>query len=332
MTLLQISDLTITLPGAARPVLDQVTLRVQQGETVGLVGESGSGKSVTCRAVLGQLPPRAQALGTLAVGGEDVLAMNRRSLRRLRAKDAAMVFQDPRAAVDPLHRVGHFLTESMRINLGYDGRKAEARASDLLREVNIADPVAALRRWPHEFSGGMLQRVVIAAALAGDPRLLLADEATTALDVTTQAEVVALLQRLAAERKMGILFVTHDLELAAAMCDRVYVMYAGQVVEAQTVDDLFDRPLHPYTAALLAATPRVEGSSGPPRPIVGRPLGLDEAATGCPFASRCPYAEARCETEYSVSSTPHLGTTCVRSEELADVLRGLAHDGEVGTP
>jgi ABC-type dipeptide/oligopeptide/nickel transport system ATPase component len=276
MTLLSIHDLWVRLPEgrAERPILSGVALRVEQGETVGLVGESGSGKSVTCRAVLGQLPSGARASGTIRLQGRDVLSMDRPGLRQLRSREVAMVFQDPRAAVDPLRRIGHFVTESLRTNLGYDRRRADERAGQLLTEVGIDDPRGALRRWPHEFSGGMLQRVVIAAALAGDPRLLLADEATTALDVTTQAEVIGILKRLASVRDMGILFVTHDLELAAAMCDRVYVMYAGEVVEAQPVDALFTRPAHPYTAALLAATPRVDGTPTLPLPVPGRPLGL----------------------------------------------------------
>ncbi len=333
MELLSIEDLWIRLPDtrAARPILSGVALHVARGEIVGLVGESGSGKSVTCRAVLGQVPPTATATGSISVDGADVLTMDRAGLRDLRSRQVAMVFQDPRAAVDPLRRVGQFLTESLRTNLGHDRRSADKRAGALLEEVGIDDPGRAMRRWPHEFSGGMLQRVVIAAALAGDPTLLLADEATTALDVTTQAEVVAILKRLASDRDLGILFVTHDLELAAAMCDRVYVMYAGEVVESQQVDALFARPQHPYTAALLAATPRVDGAPAPPLPIAGRPLGLGDSRPGCPFVPRCPHAVDRCDNDYPVPSGSEVTSACIRHHELPDSLLKLVDVEEART-
>lgn len=331
MTILAIRDLTVGLRAgrAARPILSGVSLHVEQGETVGLVGESGSGKSVTCRAVLGQLPPGASATGRIEVAGVDVLSMSPAQHRELRSRQAAMVFQDPRAAVDPLRRVGDFVTEGLRTNLGFDRRRADQRAVELLEEVGISEPRQALRRWPHEFSGGMLQRVVIAAALAGGPRLLLADEATTALDVTTQAEVIGILERLSADHDMGVLLVTHDLELAAATCDRVYVMYAGEVVESQPVDSLFADPRHPYTAALLSATPRVDGPAQPPVAIPGRPLGLDESRPGCPFVPRCPHARPRCDSDYLQEHQEHRRerhpagswgaetvTACIRSDEI----------------
>ncbi|UXI82325.1 ABC transporter ATP-binding protein, partial [Streptomyces vinaceusdrappus] len=223
--LLTLDHLTVRLPGAARPVLDDVTLRVAAGEVVGLVGESGSGKSTTAKAALGLLPGRAAATGTVRVDGTDVLALTGEELRRHRARTVAMIHQDPRAALNPVRRVGDFLRER-----GAD----RARAAELLDAVGLSDPERRLRQRPHEFSGGMLQRVVIAGALAARPRLLLADEATSALDVTTQAEILALLRGLRAEQGAGLLFITHDLHLAAAYCDRVYVMYAGRVVEERT--------------------------------------------------------------------------------------------------
>ena len=320
MALLDIDGLTVRLPAerAARPIVSDVHLRVEAGETVGLVGESGSGKSVTCRAVLGHLPAGATATGRVLVDGTDVLTATRSRVRALRSQEVAMVFQDPRAAVDPLRRVGDFVTEVLRTNLGYGRRRSEERARELLDAVGIADPVRAMRRWPHEFSGGMLQRVVIAAALAPSPRLLLADEATTALDVTTQAEVVALLKRLTAASGAGVVVVTHDLELAAAVCDRVYVMYAGEVVEARAVQELFAAPRHPYTAALLAATPRIDGARGAPQPIPGRPPSLDEALAGCPFAPRCPHSRPVCVDEYGGPVTPDrpTSTACIRADEV----------------
>ena len=326
MTLLRIQDLSVRLPPdrAARPILRSVSLHVDQGETVGLVGESGSGKSVTCRAVLGQRPAGTNAEGSIQVSGAEVLSMTQTELRRLRSREVAMIFQDPRAAVDPLRRIGDFVTEGLRTNLGYDRRRADERACQLLGEVGIPDPQRALRRWPHEFSGGMLQRVVIAAALAGSPKLLLADEATTALDVTTQAEVIGILQKLSADHDMGMLFVTHDLELAAAICDRVYVMYAGEVVESQPVDALFSKPRHPYTAALLAATPRLGGAPTPPSAIPGRPPSLNEARPGCPFVPRCPHSRPRCDQDYVPSAVDERLTACIRSDEIQAELSSSA--------
>ncbi|MFF5209293.1 ABC transporter ATP-binding protein [Streptosporangium sp. NPDC000396] len=317
MAILEIKDLSIRLPDghAARPILDSVSLRVDRGETVGLVGESGSGKSVACRSVLGLLPERSRADGEVNVAGTNVLTASRAQLRRLRSHQVSMIFQDPRASLNPMRRIGDFLTEGLRA-AGVPSAAAGTRAEELLEAVGIRDPRGALRRYPHQFSGGMLQRVVIAGALAGEPELLLADEPTTALDVTTQAEVISILTRLQAERGTGLLFVTHDLELAAAICDRIYVMYAGRIVEAQPATRLFENPRHPYTAGLLASTPRLEPGAAPPRPIPGQPLSLAEAPSGCAFAARCPLAEPQCSAQ-----TPTLReygdglAACLRADE-----------------
>ncbi|MEU0567410.1 ABC transporter ATP-binding protein [Nonomuraea sp. NPDC005983] len=314
--LLDIEELSVRLPPgqAARPILDAVSLRVSQGEAVGLVGESGSGKSVTCRAVLGLLPERTSVGGRIVVGGQDVLAKPAAWLREFRRRRVAMIFQDPRASVNPVRRVGDFVTEGLRAG-GTPYKQALARAEELLEAVGIDDPRSALRRHPHEFSGGMLQRVMIAGALAAEPDLLLADEPTTALDVTTQAEVIAILSHLRTARGMGMLFVTHDLELAAAICDRIYVMYAGRIVEAQATGGLFTRPRHPYTAGLLAATPRLE-SDQPPHGVAGRPLSLAEAPDGCAFAARCHLAEDRCrEHRPALEVLGHAHVACLRAEE-----------------
>lgn len=206
-----------------------------------------------------------------------------------------MVFQDPRAAINPLRRIGDFLTESLRLNAGTDAADAARRATGMLEAVGLT--AGALRQYPGQLSGGMLQRVMIAAALMGDPTLILADEPTTALDVTTQAEVVALLGDLRQRFGTGLLFVTHDLGLAAAISDRVYVMYAGRIAETGPAATLFTRPRHPYTAALLDSTPRLDAPTGRLAAIDGQPPSLREALTGCPFAPRCRYATAVCTEE-----------------------------------
>ncbi|MFG2654943.1 ABC transporter ATP-binding protein [Streptomyces sp. NPDC048425] len=295
---LDINGLRLQLPGTARPVLDGVDLTIAAGETVALVGESGSGKSLTSRSVLGLLPPGATAEGAVRVSGDDVLTMTPPRLRELRTGTAAMIFQDPRAAINPLRRIGDFLTESLRLNTGMRAEDAGRRAAEMLAAVGLSLDV--LRRYPGQLSGGMLQRVMIAAALMGDPALLLADEATTALDVTTQAEVVALLGDLREQFGTGLLFVTHDLGLAATISDRVYVMYAGRIAETGPADALFDRPRHPYTAALLGATPRLDAPQGRLAAIDGQPPDLRQELLGCPFAPRCAYATDICREETPV--------------------------------
>jgi peptide/nickel transport system ATP-binding protein len=291
--LLSVEDLTIEA-GGRRPILREVSLTVGKGEIVGLVGESGSGKSTIARAVLRLLPSRSKISGRVLVGGEDVLSMGREALKELRASEVSMIYQDPRSSLNPVRRIGDFLTERMIHTLRRPRSEALERAEELLGAVGL--PSRVLRQYPHELSGGMLQRVVIAAALAADPALLLADEATSALDVTTQAETLALLRRVQAERELGMLFITHDLHLAAAYCDRVHVLYAGTVVESRPAADLFGDPRHPYTAGLLACTPELDDPR-PIQPIPGRPPSLDDAFEGCPFAPRCAHAVDLCSSK-----------------------------------
>ncbi|MFI6158122.1 ABC transporter ATP-binding protein [Kitasatospora sp. NPDC051170] len=297
---LDIRGLRLHLPGTARPVLDGVDLTVGPGETVALVGESGSGKTLTSRTALGLLPPGAEIRGEVLVDGEDVLTMAPDRLRALRTGRAAMIFQDPRAAINPLRRIGDFLTESVRLTGTMSRAAADRRAVELLDAVGLGPEL--LHRYPGQLSGGMLQRVMIAAALMGDPVLLLADEPTTALDVTSQAEVVALLGRLRERFGTGLLFVTHDLGLAAAISDRVYVMYAGRIAEHGPATALFEHPRHPYTAALLAATPALDAPApGAPAgrlaAIDGQPPDLRRELTGCAFAERCRHATGLCREQ-----------------------------------
>lgn len=257
--MLRIQDLSLRIPDgdADRQILRNVCVHADPGEIVGLVGESGSGKSTTAKAAMGLLPDGALTSGRVLVDDEDVLQMDAAALRTLRTRTAAMVFQDPRTTLNPVRTVGDFLTEQLR-QLGWKPRDARRRMVELLDAVNVSKPELRMSQYPHELSGGMLQRVVIAAALAIEPRLILADEPTSALDVSTQAEIMALLDRLRREHRFAVLFITHDLHLAAASCDRVYVMYAGEVVEEQPGARLFEGAQHPYTRTLLAAAPDLQ--------------------------------------------------------------------------
>ncbi|GAA1979776.1 ABC transporter ATP-binding protein [Catenulispora subtropica] len=318
--LLAVDGLRVTVPGAGRPILDGVALTVRDGEAVALVGESGSGKSVTARTALGLFPAGADVSGSVVVGGTEVVGAGSGALKRVRTADAAMIFQDPRAGVNPVRRIGDFLTEPLRRIRGESKAAATARALELLGAVGLPDPPRHLRQFPHELSGGMLQRVMIAYALTADPRLLLCDEPTTALDVTTQAEIMAILARLRRERGLGMLLITHDLDLAAAVCDRVYVMYAGRIMEAAPSDVLIAAPRHPYTRGLLGSAPPLTGPLARLTPIPGAPLGLAETVGGCPFAARCPHAvPGLCDTTEPEPEPEVDGDSmvaCLRAAEL----------------
>jgi peptide/nickel transport system ATP-binding protein len=252
-------NLTVPMPSGPRQILRDVSLSVDGGETVGLVGESGSGKSTTARAVLRLVPAGAQVSGDVTVCGVET-----DGVREIRTHHAAMIFQDPRSALNPVRRIGDSATERLVHVHGVSRTEATGRLVRLMAEVGLRDPERLLRRYPHQLSGGMLQRVVIAAALSTNPELLLADEATSALDVTTQAEVLALLRRLRREREMGVLFITHDLLLAGAFCDRVYVMKDGSIVDEQPGATVFVNPANPYTRALAEATPRLPARAARP--------------------------------------------------------------------
>jgi oligopeptide/dipeptide ABC transporter ATP-binding protein len=326
--LLDVADLTVQLDigGTQRTVLHDVSLRVRQGEALGLVGESGSGKSMTARAIDRLLPRGAAVDGTICFDGAEVSGLSGGALRTYRSQ-VAMIFQDPRAHVNPVRRIGDFMTEALRTNLGVAGDDAHQRAAEMLAQVGIDHGEKRLAQYPHELSGGMLQRVMIATSLLTKPRLLLADEPTTALDVTTQAEVMAILDDLRRDFGLAMLFITHDLELAAAICDRTAVMYAGRIVETRDSALLHSDPLHPYTAALAAARPDIDRTTPRLRAIPGRPLSAFEAPPDeCAFALRCPHAQDVCR-----SGVPELieldgGTSrCARAHELRGQLTETSH-------
>jgi peptide/nickel transport system ATP-binding protein len=322
MALLDIEALSVTMPAFARPILDEVSLRVEQGEAVALVGESGSGKSVTARAALGLFPGGAAISGSVSVGGTELVGADASTVRAVRTGVASMIFQDPRAGVNPVRRIGDFLTEPLRRIQKLSKDEARARALEVLGAVGLPDPPRHLRQFPHELSGGMLQRVMIAYALTADPRLLLCDEPTTALDVTTQAEIMAILERLRRERGLGMLLITHDLDLAVSACDRVYVMYAGRIVESAPAEVLVSAPRHPYTAGLLGSAPPLTGPHARLVPIPGAPLGLAEPVTGCAFVARCAYARPGLCDVAVPPLEPLAGSqvACVRAAELGSLV------------
>jgi oligopeptide/dipeptide ABC transporter ATP-binding protein len=276
------------------------------------------------RAISRLLPHRAEVQGTIRFGDADVSTLAGADLRRYR-QQVAMIFQDPRAHTNPVRRIGDFMTEALRTNLAVPAAEASRRAAVMLAQVGIEDGTRRLRQYPHQLSGGMLQRVMIAAALLTGPRLLLADEPTTALDVTTQAEVIAILDGLRRESGLAMLFITHDLELAAAICDRTVVMYAGQVVEVRASALLNSDPLHPYTAALAAARPDIAQTAHRLRAIPGRPLSAFEApARECAFAPRCAHGREICR-----AAVPDLAeldggmSRCTRARELRGQLQAV---------
>jgi peptide/nickel transport system ATP-binding protein len=259
--LLTIADLTVDAPTKAstKRLLNGVSLTIDEGEAVALVGESGSGKSLTTRSVMRLLPAHFRVGGSIAYEGRDVLSMNREQLREFRGRQVGMIFQDPRAHINPVHRVDDFLTEALRTTRGVSRADAEDRAVALLGDVGVRKPEQRMRQYPHQLSGGLLQRVLIASVLLAEPGLLLADEPTTALDVTAQSDVMAIIEEQRTQRGLALLFITHDLELAAACCDRLAVMYAGEIVEQGA--HVYDDPQHPYTKELLAARPSIEHRS-----------------------------------------------------------------------
>lgn len=279
-----------------RRVIHDISLQVRPGEALGLVGESGSGKSMTVRTIMRLLPPDSVVSGEVVFEGREVYGFGRADLRRFRASDVAMVHQDPLANINPVRTIGDYLTEGIERVGGMPHDQAVTAAIAQLREVGIDDAPRRLRQYPHQLSGGLLQRVMIAGALLARPRLLLADEPSTALDVTTQEEVMAILDEQRRQRGLAMVFVTHDLDLAAAVTDRISVVYAGTVLENAPSRSLHESGLHPYTIALLAARPRMTRVE---RLFVipGRPVAAYETGPGCVFAERCACCEPECRSD-----------------------------------
>jgi oligopeptide transport system ATP-binding protein len=294
--LLEVRGLGVTAGPHTAPVtiVDDVSFTMERGEVLGLAGESGSGKTMTALALMGILPAQSRATGEVRLADEDVLKLRGRALRQIQGRRIAMVFQDPSSALHPMLTIGRQMTEHMRHHLGMGRRESEQRALDLLDQVRIPDPRAALKAFPHQFSGGMRQRIQIAIALACEPDVLIADEPTTALDVTIQAGVLRLLDRLRRDRGLAVLLITHDLAVLSALADRVVVMYAGRVVESCAVKEMATGNRHPYTRALLSSLPRPEAQGPALVPIGGTPPSPAGRPPGCAFNPRCDFAVDAC--------------------------------------
>jgi peptide/nickel transport system ATP-binding protein len=305
--------------GVTRAV-DGLSLSIGEQETVGIVGESGCGKTVAALSILRLLPPRLARVvgGRVTFEGRDLLALSEREMRAIRGNRLAMIFQEPMSSLNPVLSVGHQIAESVRIHRGASSWAARARAHEMLEMVKIPDPARRLDDYPHQFSGGMRQRAMIAMALACDPKILIADEPTTALDVTIQAQVLKLMLELKGKTGAAILLITHDLGVVAETCQRVVVMYAGRKVEEAPVRELFACPAHPYTRGLLASIARGKGGARARRlsEIPGTVPSLSEPIKGCAFAPRCPFATERCRTE-----APPLAAVAGRGEHRAACLR-----------
>ncbi|MEV0612256.1 oligopeptide/dipeptide ABC transporter ATP-binding protein [Nonomuraea sp. NPDC050404] len=316
-TVLEVRGVTVEsrqAGGEAVPLVQDVSLAIGQAEVVGLLGESGSGKSMLARAILGLLPPGTElAAGSVLLEGRQIAGLPERELRAVRGRGIGVVFQDPMAALSPVHTVGRQLCEPLRAHFGMPRRAARERAAELLHRVGVEDPRRRLDDHPHQFSGGMAQRVAIAMALAAGPRLLIADEATSALDVTTQSHVLDLLLDLRDELATAVLLITHDLGVVAETCDRAAVLYAGQIVETGEVRTLFDRPRHPYTAALLAAGPSTDARAGRLPTIPGGVPLPGDWPSGCHFANRCAYFQESC-MGHPIPLAEDV--RCLRAEEL----------------
>jgi oligopeptide transport system ATP-binding protein len=300
MSLLEVEGLRVEIRGehGTVTIVDGVDYAVEEGQVFGVAGESGSGKTMSVLALLRLLPRGAQTSGRAVYGGQDLLRLSGRALRRVRGRELAMVFQDPMTSLHPMMTIGRQISEHVRYHEGLSKHAALARATELLEEVRIPDPERALHAFPHQFSGGMRQRVAIAGALAARPKLLIADEPTTALDVTVQAGILRLLDRLRRENGLSVIMITHDLGVLSSIADHVSVFYAGRIVESGPTPELLSHPRHPYTRALLDALPHPEAEGRVElQAIPGLPPSPRNRPSGCAFHPRCPYATDRSREE-----------------------------------
>jgi oligopeptide/dipeptide ABC transporter ATP-binding protein len=319
-TVLEVRDLAtyFFLRRGVVKAVDGVSFSLKRGEVLGLVGESGCGKSLTALSIM-RLLPRSGARtvrGEVRLGGEDILKHSPREMREIRGTRISMILQDPQTSLNPVFSIGEQLWEAIRRRTGGSRKEVLPEAVAALRRVEIAAPESRIGQYPHQMSGGMKQRVVGAISISGAPEVLIADEPTTALDVTIQLQYLKLLKKLQADTGMAILFITHDFGVVARLCDRVAVMYAGRIVECGPVAEVFERPSHPYTAALIASVPRMTGARGRLTTIEGQPPSLMDLPPGCRFAGRCAQADDRCRAEYprSIALGPEHTADCWRLE------------------
>ena len=318
MPLLDIAGLHVDFPShqGVLQAVDDLSLRLEPGEVLGIVGESGSGKSVSMMALMGLIPfPGRVHAQHLRFGGQDILAASESTRRSIVGKDIAMIFQDPMTSLNPCFTVEFQITETLRLHKGLTRKQARMRACELLEQVGIADPAKRLGAYPHQLSGGMSQRVMIAMAIACQPKLLIADEPTTALDVTVQAQILDLLATLQKEHGMAMVLISHNMGVVGEVAQRVAVMYAGQMVELQSAQHIFDAPQHPYTQALLQAMPERSAGEARLHTIAGMVPGMLDRPPGCLFAPRCSRAQPACTTPVPIRSTLHIQVRCHFSGE-----------------
>ncbi len=325
--LLQVSHLTTTFrtTRGLLTAVNDISFSIQPAEVVGLVGESGSGKSATSRSLMGLIPqPPGKVQGSILLDEKELMGQSAREWQRIRGEHIAMIFQDPMTSLNPLYTIGEQVAEALRFHEKMTQQQALETTEELFYQVGIPHPKERLRAYPHQLSGGMRQRAMIAMAIACKPRLLIADEPTTALDVTIQAQILDLLRSLNEKNGMALLLITHDLGIVAEICHKVMVMYAGRIMERAEVKVLFEKPLHPYTFGLMQSRPDIDRPIERLQPIPGSPPNLIDVPTGCPFHPRCTYVQERCKVEVPVlrEVEPAHESAC----HFAEVLRGMPHD------
>ena len=315
--------LSFFTPAGEVKALNDVSLTLREGEVLGIVGESGSGKSVTSYSLMGITPEPGRIIGgSVEFNGHRIDRMSEKEMRKIRGSEVSMIFQDPMTSLNPVYTVGNQIEEAILLHTDKTHREAKLRAVELLRLVGINEPEKRVRQYPHELSGGMRQRVMIAMALACEPKLLIADEPTTALDVTIQAQILELIMELKEKLGMAVVLITHDLGIVSSMCDRIAVMYAGKVIECGTTDDIFYRPQHEYTKGLLRSVPRIdEKETQRLVAIEGTPVDMLNPPAGCPFAPRCPKCMKICLREmppYTTFSDLHYAACWLRQKEALE--------------